>query len=53
MKLPDLENAFIEREKIEDYLLNASHPDNGGKAAFFLRLGFEQEDWETLAKALQ
>ena len=53
MKLPNAEKAVVEREKIEDYLLNAAHPDNGGKAAFFEGLGFRREKWEMLAKALQ
>jgi hypothetical protein len=43
----------VEREKIEDYLLNAAHPDNGGKATFFEGLGFRREKWEALAKAFQ
>jgi len=40
MKLPNAERAVVDREKIEEYVLNAAHPDNGGKAAFFLALGF-------------
>ena len=53
MKLPNAERAVVEREKIVDYLLNAAHPDNGGKAAFFLALGFRQEEWQTLAAAFR
>jgi hypothetical protein len=53
MKLPNAEKAVVEREKIEDYLLNAAHPDNGGKAAFFAGLGFRRANWEELAKALR
>jgi hypothetical protein len=53
MKLPNAEKAVVEREKIEDYLLNAAHPDNGGKAAFFEGLGFRRDQWETLATALR
>ncbi len=45
--------AVVERKKIVEYLLNAAHPDNGGKAAFFIALGFQIEDWETLAAALR
>lgn len=52
MKLPNVLSAVIEREKIVDYLLNPTHPDNGGKAAFFLSLGFNQDDWHNLAMAL-
>jgi hypothetical protein len=53
MKLPNAHLAVVEREKITEYLLNAAHPDNGGKAAFFLSLGFDRIDWETLADALR
>jgi hypothetical protein len=51
MNLPDAHLAIVEQEKIVDYLLNAAHPDNGGKAAFFLALGLE--DWQTLAAAFR
>jgi hypothetical protein len=52
MKLPNSHLAIIEREKICEYLLNAAHPDNGGKALFFIALGFSREEWLTLASAL-
>jgi len=52
MKLPYAEQAVVEREKIADYLLAASHPDNGGKAEFFERFGFSRDDWKILADAL-
>src|SRR5205823_4272674 len=45
--------GHYEREKVANYLLNAAHPDNGGRAAFFEELGFRRADPETLAKALQ
>jgi hypothetical protein len=53
MKLPNAERAVFEREKIADYLLNPAHPDNGGKAAFFLALGYKRDDWPSLAAALR
>jgi hypothetical protein len=53
MKLPNADKAIVSRETIEDYLLNALHPDNGGKALFFLALGFRQEDWQRLGSALR
>lgn len=53
MKLPNAGVVKIEREKIADYLLNADHPDNGGKAAFFVALGFHRDDWEPLANTLR
>ena len=53
MKLPNAERAIIEREKIVDYLLNAAHPDNGGKCAFFAALGFRPDDWIAMASSLR
>ena len=53
MKLPNADKAVVEREKIADYLLNAAHPDNGGKAQFFEQLGFHRNEWTKLAAAFQ
>ena len=53
MKLPNATKTIIEHDKIVHYLLNAAHPDNGGKARFFATLGFEQADWLQLAAALR
>ncbi len=53
LKLPNAERAVVEHEKVADYLLNASHPDNGGKAAFFEELGFRRAEWQILGKALR
>lgn len=53
MTLPNAHLAIVERGKIADYLLNPAHPDNGGKASFFIALGFLREQWETLAAALR
>ena len=46
MKLPNADKAVVEREKVEDYLLDAAHPDNGGKAQFFERFGFHRNEWK-------
>ena len=51
MKLPNSHLAIIGREKINEYLLNAAHPDNGGKAVFFAGLGFSRDRWWALANA--
>jgi hypothetical protein len=51
VKLPNAHLGVVEKEKILDYLLNPAHPDNGGKAAFFLGLGFSRSDWQGLAAA--
>jgi hypothetical protein len=53
MRLPNADNAVVERDKVVHYLLNALHPDNDGKARFFCGLGFSQEDWQRLADALR
>jgi len=53
MRLPNARLALVAREKIIDYLLNAAHPDNGGKAEFFTSLGFRREEWEVLARAFR
>jgi hypothetical protein len=53
MKLPNAHLALVEREKITEYLLNPSHPDNGGKAPFFIALGFKRESWEQFASVLR
>jgi hypothetical protein len=52
VKLPNIENARIDRTKIIDYLLAVDHPEGAGKAAFFLRFGFSIADWQTFAEAL-
>ena len=53
VKLPNADKAVVARAKVADYLLNAAHPDNGGKAAFFEGLGFRRSESETLVKALK
>jgi len=53
MRLPSALTAVVDREKIADYLLNPTHPDNGGKAEFFTQLGFSRDRWEILAVALK
>jgi hypothetical protein len=53
VKLPQAEKALVERKKVNEYLLNRNHPDNGGKADFFSRLGFSAQEWITFAAALR
>ena len=53
MKLPNAELAVVPERKLTHYLLNPAHPDNGGKADFFGKLGFRSSEWETLAAALR
>jgi hypothetical protein len=53
MRLPSAHLAVVDRAKITEYLVNPEHPDNGGKAAFFVALEFSRSDWDTLANALR
>jgi hypothetical protein len=53
MNLPNAHLAVVEQEKVCGYLFNPAHPDNGGKAEFFLALGFRGEEWRSLAAALR
>ena len=51
MNLPNPDRAIVSQEKLVDYLMNPAHPDNGGKAAFFISHGFRPEHWQELALA--
>lgn len=53
MKLPNASEAIVEEKKITRYLLNRDHPDNGGKADFFVALGFRHDYWELMAASLR
>ena len=53
MKMPNADLAVVDQDKITDYLLNPAHLDNGGKAPFFLGLGFRRNGWQSLAAALR
>jgi uncharacterized protein DUF6883 len=53
MKLPNVDKARVERKKIVEYLLSASHPDGGAKARFFSSFGFNAEKWTIFAAALK
>ena len=52
MKLPNANHPRVDKGKVVDYLLSASHPDGRSKAAFFLGFGFTPRHWRTLADAL-
>ena|ERR1041385_1295999 len=53
MQLPRAGEAVVPRSKIENYLLDLTHPVGGGKARFFLQFGFRREEWKLLADAFQ
>ena len=51
-KLPNVEHATIQKAKITQYLLNFDHEDGKTKADFFVRFGFEPDNWQALEQAL-
>ncbi len=53
MRLPNVEQATVEQQKIIGYLLNSQHRFGASKARFFEQLGFRVEQWEVLAHALR
>ena len=53
VNLPASEHAVIDRGKLVDYLLSASHPVGRFKAAFFRTLGFTSDNLEELEMAIR
>ncbi len=53
MTLPNAHLAVVDQRKVVDYLLNAAHPDNGGKSKFFEALGYSGADPSPLVGALK
>jgi hypothetical protein len=53
MKLPHAERALVDPRKLRDYALSPAHPVGRFKAAFFARLGFTTENWESLGLELR
>jgi hypothetical protein len=52
MKVPYSEQAYIEREKLTQYLLNFDHPDGASKAAFYEAMGFNLSNVDELETEL-
>ena len=53
MRLPNAANAVILPAKLQEYLLSPTHVTGRYKAAFFRRLGYEQDGWEILERDLR
>ena len=53
MTLPNAHLAVVDQREVADYLLNAAHPDNGGKSKFFEGLGYVRSDPSPLVEALK
>ena len=43
---------MVDREKITEYLLSDANPIGQSKAGFFVRFGFNADNWQDLADAL-
>jgi hypothetical protein len=52
MKLPNRENAYIEPQKLYDYLLSKIHPVGMWKARFFRAHGFDETNSDLLKQQL-
>ena len=52
MKIPNAEAAYVERSKLTEYLLSATHPVGRSKAVFFRTLGFADESVGGLEQGL-
>ena len=51
--LPNYQNAIIQREKLERYVLDSTNPVGKNKATVFKSaLGFDQSNWQLLEKAI-
>jgi len=46
--LPAADRAYIDPQKLQDYILSSEHPVGRFKAEFFARLGYSQSDWRRL-----
>jgi len=53
MTLSNAHLAVVDPRKVTAYLLNAGHPDNGGKSTFFEGLGYVRSDPSPLVEALK
>jgi hypothetical protein len=53
MQLPNADRAYVEREKITGYLLDANHRYGAHKARFLTEFGFHIGAWPVLAEALR
>ncbi len=52
MKLPNCEQAEVTDRKLTVYLLDASHPQNKGKADFYELVGYTKQNADALKIAL-
>ena len=53
MKLPNAQDAIIESDKLQDYILAPEHPVGRFKAAFFRAIGYSRANWAQLESDLR
>ena len=52
-KLPNVERAIIDAEKLRDYLPSSAHPVGRFKAVFFKQMGYSPENWAVFEQHLR
>lgn len=53
MKVPNWEQAVVDKKKLQEYLLSPTHPVGRFKARYFSTLGYEATDWKVLEADLK
>jgi len=53
VKLPGIDRAVVNADKIREYLLSQAHPVGRFKAAFFAGVGYSAAEWEVLVADLR
>ena len=49
----EIQDLYIEKRKVVEYLLNPDHPDGGSKARLFIKHGFKASEWHNFAKVVK
>jgi len=52
LKLPQREKAYIAPSKLSDYLLSKTHPIGRWKRKYFIEIGLDEKNADSLAKGL-
>jgi len=52
-KLPNADQAVIQREKLTGYHFSRAHPVGRFKAQFFAKMGFQSDNWLSFEAALR
>lgn len=52
MKLPNSAQAYIEAQKLTDYLLSEDHPEGQAKARYFRSIGFNEKNIDLFKQRL-